>query len=68
LGHAVWCVFAAISAINASGIISERLWGPRYSWNFARHSWGSLLGTLTFFCLAIAMAFLLRKRHALRAQ
>jgi hypothetical protein len=45
----LWCVAAAISALNASGVIAERLWGPRYSWNFAHHGLDSLPGTLITF-------------------
>jgi hypothetical protein len=33
----LWYVAAAASALDASGVVAERLWGPRYSWNFAHH-------------------------------
>jgi hypothetical protein len=53
---ALWLLAAGVSALNASGVVSERLWGPRYSWNFAHHGWDSLPSTLMSFCFYLAMA------------
>ena len=60
----LWSLAAAISAINAIGVIAERLWGPRYSWNFAHHGLDSLPGTLISLCFFVGMAFWFRHRHA----
>lgn len=57
---------AGICALQASGVVAEHLWGPRYSWNFAHHTWDSLPATLFSFCFYIGMAVLLRNRHTPR--
>jgi len=60
----LWYVAAAASALDASGVVAERLWGPSYSWNLAHHGWDSLPRALISFCFSVGMAFWFRNRHA----
>jgi hypothetical protein len=62
----LWYVAAAASALDASGVVAERLWGPRYSWNFAHHGWDGLPATLLSFYFSVGMALWLSKRHTPR--
>jgi hypothetical protein len=65
---ALWYVAAAASALEASGVVAGRLWGPRYTWNLAHHGWDSLPTTLISFCFAVGMAVWFRSRHAPRTR
>lgn len=59
-------VAAAVSALDASGVVGERLWGPRYSWNFAHHGWDALPATLISLFFSFGMALWFRNRHTPR--
>jgi hypothetical protein len=59
----LWYAAAAVFALIASGVIAERLWGPRYSWNFAHHRWAELPATLIFLFFYLGMALWFRNRH-----
>jgi hypothetical protein len=59
----LWYVGAAASALNASGVVAERLGGPRYSWNFAHHGWDTLPATLISLFFSVGMALWFRNRH-----
>ena len=63
---AIWCVAAAASALDASGVVAEHFWGRRYSWNLAHHGWESLPATLISFCFSFGMLLWFRNRHAPR--
>ena len=65
---ALWYVAAAASALDASGLVAEHLWGPRYSWNLAHHGWDSLPATLISFCFSVGMALWFRNGHAPRTR
>lgn len=40
-GYAALCFAAMIeNLVGASGVVSEHVWGPRWSWNFAHHGPG----------------------------
>ncbi len=59
-----WWIAAAVSAVQASGLIAARLWGPLYSWNFAHLGWDSLPRVLASFGFSAAMALWFRNRDA----
>ena len=63
----LWYAAAVVSALNASGVVAERLWGPRYSWNFAHHGWDTLPSTLISLFFYVGMALWFRNnRHTPR--
>ena len=64
----LWYDAAAACALDASGVVAARLWGPRYSWNLGHHGWDSLPATLISFCFSVGMAFWFRNRHAPRVR
>ena len=35
----VMVVAGGVNLLGASGVLAERLFGPRWSWNFAHHGW-----------------------------
>jgi len=60
----LWFFGAGVSFLNWTGITSEHLWGPLYSWNFAHHKdWGSpLLFSVFYFVIGLA-SLRNRRRH-----
>ena len=52
----LWLVAAAVTFLDAAGLVADHLWGPRYSWNFSRHAWSSLPGTCIWFVFFMSMA------------
>jgi len=62
----LWDVAAGASALDASGVVAERLWGPRYSWNLAHHGWDSLPASLMTLCFSVVMAHWFRSHSAPR--
>jgi len=64
----LWYVAAAASALDATGVVAERLWSPRYSWNFAHHGWNALPTTLISLFFSAGMALWFCNRHMPRTR
>ena len=57
-GARFWFVLAAaVSLLDATGVLAERLWGPQWSWNFSHHNnapaWGAMFGAIFYLSLAL---------------
>lgn len=53
----LWFVAAAVSFLDASGVLAEKLWGPQWAWNFSHHHLQQATASATFgiFYLALAL-------------
>jgi hypothetical protein len=62
----LWHVAAAVSFLGASGVVAERLWGPKWSWNFAHHGKEYAVSALVqgLGCVALGIYSRARQRNA----
>ena len=59
----LWFVAAAVTFFDVAGLVAERFWGPRWSWNFSHHTWSSLPGSIIFGVFYLALGFWFRRQY-----
>ena len=64
----LWFFAAGVSFLGGSGVLAERLWGPRWSWNLAHHgsayAEGALFQGILYLCLGLYFRSAFRQRSA----
>ena len=59
----LWFLAAAVSFAGTSGVLAERLWGTRSSWNFAHHDPAYAIGEFVMGACFLVFGLVSCRRH-----